>query len=249
MKLFKTTKNVVGKTLTWHLLNFSDEAVVTGICNDVPNNSTMQFQFVLSYQAWKDFSKKMGRTMNWDNHAPYTYVLLKKGTNPEQFNKKIAGYLKSKFSNSNVTLFARHYSDGYLYGKYENGVQNGGRIEYVKLFSVIALFIIIIACINFMNLFTAKASTRMKEVGIKKAIGAERKSLIIQYLSESLIISLISLIFALLIVELLLPQFNIITGKQLSVKFQQQYYSNLFKHCGNNGIIIRQLPRFIHFRI
>ncbi|MFZ0454163.1 MAG: ABC transporter permease [Ignavibacteriaceae bacterium] len=242
MKLFKTTKNVVGKTIKWQVLNFSDKAVVTGICNDVPNNSTMQFQFVLSYQAWKDLSNKMGRTINWDNHAPYTYVLLKKGTNPDQFNKKIAGYLKSKFSNSNVTLFARHYSDGYLYGKYDNGIQSGGRIEYVKLFSVIALFIILIACINFMNLFTAKASTRMKEVGIKKAMGAERKSLIIQYLSESLIISLISLFLALLFVELLLPQFNNITGKQLSLNFNSGIILTFLSIVVLTGLISGSYP-------
>ncbi len=242
MKLFRTTKNVVGKTIKWQLLNFSDQAVITGICNDVPQNSTMQFQFVLSYQAWKDLSKEMGRTMNWDNHAPSTYVLLKKDTNPNLFNKKIAGYLKSKFSNSNVTLFARHYSDGYLYGKYDNGVRDGGRIEYVKLFSVIALFIILIACINFMNLFTAKASTRMKEVGIKKAVGAERKSLVFQYLSESLIISLISLIFALLFVELLLPQFNNITGKQLSLNFNSGIVITLLSIVVITGLISGSYP-------
>ena len=244
MKLFRTTKNVVGKTIKWQLLNLSDQAVVTGICNDVPQNSTMQFQFVLSYQAWKDLSKKMGRTMNWDNHAPSTYVLLKKDTNPDLFNKKIAGYLKSKFSNSNVTLFARHYSDGYLYGKYDNGVRDGGRIEYVKLFSVIALFIILIACINFMNLFTAKASTRMKEVGIKKAIGAERKSLVFQYLSESLIISLISLIFALLFVELLLPHFNIITGKQLSLNFNSGIVLTFLSIAVITGLLSGSYPAF-----
>ncbi|MEJ2615144.1 MAG: ABC transporter permease, partial [Ignavibacteriaceae bacterium] len=244
IKLFKSPENAVGKTIKWQLLNYSDQAIVTGICNDVPKNSTMQFQFILSYQAWKDFSNKVGRTMNWDNHAPSTYVLLKKGTNPEQFNKKIAGYLKTKFSNSNVSLFARHYSDGYLYGKYDNGIQNGGRIEYVKLFSVIALFIILIACINFMNLFTAKASTRMKEVGIKKAIGAERKSLIIQYLSESLIISLISLIFALLFVELLLPRFNIITGKQLSLNFNSGIVLTFLSIALITGLFSGSYPAF-----
>jgi putative ABC transport system permease protein len=244
MKLFKTTQNVIGKTIKWHMLNFSDKAVVTGICKEVPRNSTMQFQFVLSYQVWKDICKKMGRNLNWDNHAPCTYVVLKKGTNPDQFNKKIAGFIKSKFSNSNVTLFARHYSDGYLYGKYENGAQSGGRIEYVKLFSIIALFIILIACINFMNLFTAKASTRMKEVGIKKAIGAERKSLILQYMSESVIISLISLVIALILVELLLPQFNDITGKQLSLNFSKGIILPFLGITIITGLISGSYPAF-----
>ena len=216
-KLFNTTENVIGKTISWQLLNYKEQAVISGIFKGVPENSTMQFQFVLTYDAWKDISKKVGRTINWDNHGPCTYVTLKEGTNINDFNKKIAGYLKSKNKNSNTTLFARHYSDGYLFNKYDNGVQAGGRIEYVKLFSIIALFLILIACINFMNLSTAKASGRLKEVGIKKTIGAGRKSLIIQYMSESVIISLISLAFALVLVELLLPQFNNITDKHLSL--------------------------------
>ncbi len=106
-KLFGNSADAVGKTINWQLLSLHEKAVVTGVCKDVPRNSTMQFQFVLSYGAWKDISKKLGRTMNWGNHAPYTYVLLKKGTNPAEFNKKIAGYIKSKFSGSNVNLFAR----------------------------------------------------------------------------------------------------------------------------------------------
>ena len=215
-KLFNTT-NVVGKTLSWELLNYKEEAIISGVYKKVPRNSTMQFQFVLAFQAWKDFSNKMGRKLNWGNHGPCTYVTLKEGTNISSFNKKIAGYIKSKNKNSNVTLFARPYSDGYLFNKYENGVQVGGRIEYVKLFSIIALFLILIACINFMNLSTAKASGRLKEVGIKKTIGAGRKSLIIQYMSESVITSFISLVFAIVIVELLLPQFNNITDKHLSL--------------------------------
>jgi putative ABC transport system permease protein len=221
-KLFNTTENVVGKTINWQLQDYRKQAVISGIYEGVPENSTMQFQFVLAYPAWKDFSKKIGRSLNWGNHAPYTYVTLKEGTNINIFNKKIEGYIKSKNNNSNVTLFTRHYSDAYLFGKYENGVQAGGRIEYVKLFSIIALFLILIACINFMNLSTAKASGRLKEVGIKKTIGAGRKSLIIQYMSESVIISLISLVFAVVIVELLLPQFNNITDKNLSLN------SNMF---------------------
>jgi len=219
MKFFHTTENVVGKPIEWQLLGLKYEGTVSGIFDDIQENSTMQFQFVLSYQAWKDVSEKVGRTMNWDNHAPCTYVVLKRETDINSFNEKITGYIKSKNENSNVTLFTRPYSDGYLYDKYENGKQAGGRIEYVELFSIIALFIILIACINFMNLSTAKASGRLKEVGIKKAMGAKRNMLLFQYLSESIIISFISLAGAILIVESLLPQFNNITGKHLSLSF------------------------------
>ncbi len=244
MKFFHTTENVVGKTIGWQLLGLKYEGIVSGVFDNIPENSTMQFQFVLSYDAWKDVSKKVGRTMNWGNHAPCTYVVLKKGTNIKSFNEKIAGYIKSKNENSNVTLFARPYSDGYLYDKYENGKQAGGRIEYVELFSIIALFIILIACINFMNLSTAKASSRLKEVGIKKAMGAKRNMLLFQYMSESIIISFISLAGAILIVESLLPQFNNITGKHLFLNFNGSLILWLVGITLFTGIISGSYPAF-----
>src|SRR5690606_24487904 len=126
---------------------------------------------------------------------------------------------QSKTRESNITLFATRYADNYLYGKYENGVQAGGRIEYVRLFSIVAGFILIIACINFMNLSTAKASRRIKEVGIKKAIGAPRKLLIFQYMGESLAMAGLSMLIAVLVTELFLPTFNMITGKGIEINF------------------------------
>lgn len=133
------------------------------------------------------------------------------------FDAKITGFLKTKNKNSSGDLFIRKYSDQYLYNSYENGVQAGGRIEYVRLFSIIAIFLLLIACINFMNLSTAKASRRLKEVGIKKAIGAGRKSLILEYLGEAMVMSFLSLLIAVVFVVLFLPEFNQITGKQLSL--------------------------------
>jgi putative ABC transport system permease protein len=124
-------------------------------------------------------------------------------------------------------LFIRTYADAYLYDKYENGKQAGGRIEYVKLFSLIAAFILVIACVNFMNLATARAAVRMKEVGIKKVMGASRGSLIVQYLTESLLLTISSLFFSLLCVEILLPQFNAITGKHLLLHFDWKLIATL----------------------
>jgi ABC-type antimicrobial peptide transport system permease subunit len=149
-----------------------------------------------------------------------TYLMLKKGTNIDQFNDKIAHFLKGKRGDSfgrYITLSTRPYSDTYLYGRYENGVQAGGRIEYVRLFSLTAIFILFIACFNFMNLYTAKATGKIKEVGIKKAIGAGRKVLVLQYMGESMIMSFLTLILAIILVVLFLPQFNQITGKELTL--------------------------------
>ena len=103
------------------------------------------------------------------------------------FEAKIKDYIKGKGDDSNVTLFLQRFSERYLYGNFQNGQPSGGRIEYVRLFTIIAVFILIIACINFMNLSTARASRKAKEVGIKKSIGAQRGSLIFQYISESMV--------------------------------------------------------------
>jgi ABC-type antimicrobial peptide transport system permease subunit len=242
MRLFNTTENVVGKSLEWQLLQSKNQAVITGIYEDAPQNSTEQFDFVLSSGAWIDICTSLNIPISWDNQNPDTYVILKKGTDIRQFNNKISGFIKSKLSYSNVTLFARPYSSAYLYNKYENGKQAGGRIEYVKLFSIIALFILLIACINFMNLSTAKASGRIKEVGIKKAVGVPRKALILQYMGESILMSFLSMILAVVLVELLIPEFNIITGKHLTLNFGTNIVLSFIGITLFTGIIAGSYP-------
>ena len=242
MKLYGTTQNVVGKSFDYELLQFKNQCVISGIFEDAPQNSSEQFDFVLSFGAWIDICNTIHRSIDWGNQAPYAYIILKKGTDIVQFNKKIYGFIKSKLSYSNVTLFARPYSSGYLYNKYENGKQAGGRIEYVRLFSIIAIFILLIACINFMNLSTAKASRRIKEVGIKKAVGAPRKALVIQYLGESIFMSLLSLILAMVLVEIFIPEFNIITGKQLALHFDVSLILSFLGIALFTGLIAGSYP-------
>ncbi|HLZ17707.1 MAG TPA: ABC transporter permease, partial [Cyclobacteriaceae bacterium] len=152
IKLFKSTEDIAGKTLDCQILNFKTPVIVSGVYRRLPANSTEQFDFVLSFESWKELSLKVGRPIHWDNHGPYTFVVLAPGANPDSFNKKIAGFVKSKSKDSNADLFAVPFSNQYLYGTYQNGVQAGGRIDYVVLFSIIAIFILGIACINFMNL-------------------------------------------------------------------------------------------------
>lgn len=219
MKLFNTTKNIKGKVIEWELGNKLRQSQITGVFKDLPYKSTERFDFVLPYEVFKDFSREIGRPMDWNNNGPNTYLQVREGTVVSLINNKIAEFIKKRNRESNTTLFVRPYSDKYLYGKYDNGVQAGGRIEYVNLFSAIALFILVIACINFMNLSTAKASRRTKEVGIKKAIGAGRNKLIFQYLGESMLMAFSSLLISLLIVLLLLPKFNELTGKHLTLNF------------------------------
>ncbi len=209
-KFFGTTENIIGKTIE---LEHEKQFNISGVFETIPTNSTYQFDYLLPYDVYAAENKWM---LAWDNNAPGTFIVLKEGTDINKFNEKIAGFVKSKYEESNVTLFLRSYSDGYLYGNYENGAQAGGRIEYVRLFSVVAIFILLIACINFMNLSTAHASRRAREVGVKKAVGARRKAIIKQYLGESLLMTFLSLTLAALFVIIFLPQFNEVTGKNLS---------------------------------
>jgi predicted permease len=208
-KLFGTDTDVLGKVVEFqHSKSFH----VSGVFDNVPATSSIQFDFVLSFEEFKDDNKWV---LEWGNNGPSTYIALRAGTDPAAFADKIKGFIKSKKEDSHVTLFLQRYSERYLYGRFENGVQAGGRIEYVRLFSIIAVFILIIACINFMNLSTARASRKAKEVGIKKSVGAQRQSLILQYIGESLFVTTVSVLAAIAMVYLFLPIFNSVTDKKI----------------------------------
>lgn len=212
VRLFGTDENAVGKIVE---LQHKKSFTVSGVFENLPTNSSLQFDFVLSFE---EFKLDNGWVTEWGNNGPSSYVILREGTDPTVFSEKIKDFVKSKNKDdSNVSLFVQKFSDRYLHGRFENGVQSGGRIEYVQLFSIIAIFILIIACINFMNLSTARASRKAKEVGIKKSVGAQRSSLIVQYISESLVMTILSVGMSLIIVWMLLPQFNIITDKKITL--------------------------------
>lgn len=218
MKLFHST-DVVGKEMVWSNTEMQSEnhAMVSGVFKDIGTNSSEQIDFLVSYDVLLGPEGNSGYG-KWTNYGPSTFVVLKKDADPKLFNAKIKNYLKTK-GVKDYTLFIRPFAESYLHNQFENGKVAGGRIAYVRLFSLIAVFILIIACINFMNLSTAKASRRSKEVGIKKVMGAPRGSLILQYLSESMLLTIMAVFVSLLVVELMLPQFNQITGKHLTLQF------------------------------
>lgn len=215
-KIFNTSENIIGRSVKFQ---HKKDYFISGVFKNIPENSSLQFDFILSYEEFKEENPWV---LGWGVNAPQTYLVLKEGTNPDQFNGKIKNFLDNKSddpNDSHRSLLARPFSENYLYGRYENGKQAGGRIAYVRLFSIVAIFILFIACINFMNLSTAKAFRRLKEVGIKKAVGANRTTLIFQYLGESMLMTLLALILAIIMVVLFLPEFNEITAKQLSLVF------------------------------
>lgn len=219
MKMFGTTENLIGKTLRWKEGRIDNDFIVNGLFEDIPGNSTMQFDMLLHSQLMMDHNEYM---KHWGNSNPRVLVQLQEETSVEAFNAKIEKLLQKKIKNSKSELIVQKFSDRYLHGTYENGVVAGGRIAYVRLFSIVVAVILIIACINFMNLSTAKAAGRLKEIGIKKALGARRKSLMAQYFTESLLITLLSALLAIGVTALLLPQFNVIAGKSLSLELNTE---------------------------
>ncbi len=253
LRLFKTTQNITGKTIEWSRGEFTGSYIVSGVFQSPPENATDQFDLIFNYQMLLQ-SKEAKYIADWGSNSEHTYLLLKKGTDVNAFNKKIKDFTKEKIKQFypgdkgmlhwEGDIFVQKYSDRYLHGNYVNGKISGGRIEYVKLFSIIAIFILVIACINFMNLSTAKASRRMKEVGIKKVVGASKGSLILQYIGESILMAFASLIIALLLVELLLPAFREITGKDISLHFNINLIGAAISIALITGLIAGSYPAF-----
>ncbi|WP_400262413.1 ABC transporter permease [Sphingobacterium sp. SG20118] len=199
----------------------SDNLVtVQAVIKDPTSYSSIQFDYLLSW----DFAKKLGFVdENWSNNSTYTYILLKEGTSLSKFNNKIklvsqkhvnVGNNKIKSTNE---IFAFPYKDTYLYNKSINGAYTAGRIQLVHLFTWIGAFILLVACINFMNLSTARSERRAKEVGVRKVVGADRKSLIFQFIVESILISFAAMIVAIICILLVLPAFNNLVEKNLTI--------------------------------
>lgn len=207
--LFNRTDGLIGKTIQ---LEHDKQFHISGVFKDLPDQSSEKFDFVLSFGYMKEVHPWV---KEWSNKGPHNYVLLKEGANVDAFNRQVADIITRYAGDSAARVFAYRYSDNYLYGKFVNGKPAGGRIEYVRLFSIIAIFILVIACINFMNLSTARASKRLKEVGIKKVVGASRRQLIYQFISESMLLSFFSLVLAVILVILILPAFNQLTDKHI----------------------------------
>lgn len=241
IKLFGGLENVIGKILEGNRDLLNETFVISGIFESPPLNSTKQFDFVINYET---VLKHFAWNNEWTADEAKTYFTLKKSTNVAHFNTKIQNLLKSKANRLNNSLFAQQYSQKYLYGKYENGIPVAGRMIYIRLFSIVALFILAIACINFMNLSTAQASRKMKEIGVKKAIGADRKALISQFLLEATFITSLSMLFAFLLVELLLPQFNEIIGKTLSITYDTNLIFTILGITLILGILAGSYPAF-----
>jgi len=186
---------------------------VTGILNNIPSNSHLQFDLMVPFQLLKEYNRDI---QGWRTWAYRTFVLLKNGTDIQKLTKKINGLLKKHNPETKISLWLQPLDRIHLYSSYINGDGSQGDIRFVTIFSMIAIFVLLMACINFMNLTTARSSTRAREVGMRKVAGARRREIIKQFFGESIFFSFVSLFFALALVSFLLPFFNSIAAKQLT---------------------------------
>ncbi|KAA9040959.1 FtsX-like permease family protein [Ginsengibacter hankyongi] len=202
-----------------------DNFKVTGVLKDLPNNTVFKFEYLL---PWSYMKKIHQDDDSWVNNSIQTYILLKPGISQQTFDAKIKNitinHTVNTSSPSTTQVFTQLFRDQWLYSKSENGKYVGGRIEQVKLFAIIAAFILLIACINFMNLSTARSEKRAKEVGIRKVVGAQKNSLIIQFISESILLAFLAGVLAIIIVELSLGGYNTLVGKELYIDFDNPYF-------------------------
>lgn len=212
----------LGKTLR---LDSTDLFTVSGILKDLPNNTQMKFDYLI---PWSYLKKINQDDQYWGNNSVKTYILLKAGVRLDALNAKVrdiaVNHTKGSGDVSITQVFAFPLSKMYLYNKSENGQYVAGNLLTVRLFSIIAVFILLIACINFMNLSTARSEKRAKEVGVRKVVGARKGALVLQFLTESIIISCIAFIVAIVMVTIALPFFNTLVNKQLHVDYGNGWF-------------------------
>ena len=238
-KLFGA-EDALGQTVK---IDSTDMFTVTAVLKNLPNNTRFQSDYFLSWA----YMKKLGwDDENWGNNSIETYVLLSENSSLESFNEKVKGITIAHSNDGTATeVFGYPLSEVHLYGKSENGQLVGGKVVTVRMFGFIAIFILVIACINFMNLSTARSEKRAKEVGLRKVVGARKTSLIVQFITESTLIALVAGIFGLLIVQLVLPSFNTLVGKQLFLPYGDiLFWIQLIGFILFTGLLAGSYPAF-----
>jgi putative ABC transport system permease protein len=215
---FGTDRNIVGKTMK---VNDADEYMVSAVVEDLPSNSTVQYAFLCSFEA---ILKERPWLVNWGNNSTDTYIELAPAANVEAVRLQLHNFLQKRAPTQETRLIMVSMNDWRLRDNFENGKQSGGKIIYIRMFSIIAWIILLIACINFMNLATARSEKRMREVGVRKVLGAEKKSLILQFIAEAVFTAAIAVTVGLGLIALLLPMFNTIVEKQMLLDIANPFH-------------------------
>jgi len=220
---FGSPQGAIGKTIRYeNKKNFK----VTGVFEDLPKTSSQKYDFVIN---WYNYLEENGWAKDWGNNGPATMIMLRADAKPALVEKKITHFLDNLNKDQKKGTFTedlglQRLDEGYLHGNFDNGKIEGGRIEYVHLFTIVAIFILLIACINFMNLTTARSVKRAREIGVRKVVGAVRSVVIKQFIGESLLITTLAVVVSLALLVLLLPVFNQITQKEIDLPFNQPLF-------------------------
>ncbi|MEO0741132.1 MAG: ABC transporter permease [Bacteroidota bacterium] len=211
--LFETNdfEAVLGRTVR---VDDRHDARVTGVAAPVPSYSRLDFDWVLPFEEYYARNTWMD---HWGNSGARLFVRLADGADLATVNDKVRGLIMENADFTGVDLFLYPFGDYHLHGTFEDGMQAGGRIEYVRAFGVVAFFLVLIACINFMNLATARAAQRAREISVRKTLGATRSGLAAQFLGEAVLVALVAAALALVALVSLLPVFGEVAGKTFTL--------------------------------
>jgi putative ABC transport system permease protein len=213
--LFGSPAAAIGKAIRYE--NTKD-FMVKAVFEDLSPKVSVQANYIMSWSGYTEDGNEWVK--DWGSVDPRTCILLRPGSNVaavEARIKNIPSKFETEVKDIRIELGLQRFSDYYLRSEFRDGVPTAGRIEYVRLFSLVALFILLIACINFMNLTTARSLKRAKEIGVRKVMGAARGLLIRQFIGEAILMAVLSVLLALMIVQMTLPAFNQLTGKEISL--------------------------------
>jgi len=205
------------------VLKIADDFTVTGVIQNIPENSHLHFDCIFPIENMESFWHE--NFNDWQRVKFYTYIQLSENSTSKAVNQKIANVVKDRLQNSNTELFLQPLKDVHLRSDFEWDLDNyaQGSMTYIYIFTLVAFCILLIACINFMNLSTARSMQRAKEVGMRKVSGAQRGDLVKQFFGESILLTFIALFLAFILTELILPVFNNLSGKQVSLKFSHNF--------------------------
>jgi len=222
---------------------------VTGIIKDIPRNSTLQFSYITPFSAFASSGWVKAATTNWNHTFFLLFASLKPNVSYAQVEPKVR-LLVQKYAPATYKTFQQQVTmqplqDWHLYTDYKNGVAVGGLIDYIKMFSITGILVLLIACINFMNLSTARSEKRAKEVGVRKVIGSTRKGLIWQFLIESIVITFLAFLVSLLFVQLVLPAFNTLARTNISIPFTNSlFWCIMISYVLFTGLLAGSRPAF-----
>jgi putative ABC transport system permease protein len=244
-KLFGT-ENPIGKVV----IHENTRALKVGaVIRDIPDNSSIQFDIVLPFTLYE--KENSNWIQKWDNNRLLNWIELKEKANLAQVNTRINKLTQQRANDTTQVIFAYPLADLRLYGNFKNGKPNGGNIYIVLLLGIIGISVLSIACINFMNLATAQAERRAREVGVRKTLGASRKLIIFQFLSETFLMTFFALLLGMILAKLALPSFNLFAGKNIVIDYSNwRIWSGLVAMGLFTGLLAGSYPAFFlsHFQ-